>query len=282
MPDIGQFDLLSSFPADVLFWRPNCEVSVRHRNPLFSAATGISVSRSTAIDWLHTISLGVFQTYLAFTMQVLFENDAWRTRNDNRDAKIRLSVPQIAAELIAWQRQQGRLGRSVTEIKHLKPEHFGTWTRPQISLKAAETNWFLEYVVQVVLPSRGHVIPLAQRGEIFMAGGCLMGLLDLIRKHPIRFPISDVQAFHEKAKSYLSAMQDLGVREMPKDHYLVHLADRIRFQGSPALYGNWLDESLNRLLRDVAAGAHSAVHDRRVLIEFAKAHNNDIKRRRLA
>ena len=48
------------------------------------------------------------------------------------------------------------------------------------------------------------------------------------------------------------------------------------------MYGNWTDESINRLLREVAAGAHSTVHDKRVLAEFplALAKQNE-KRARL-
>ena len=77
-------------------------------------------------------------------------------------------------------------------------------------------------------------------------------------------------------------MTKLGVSSKPKDHCLQHLSDRIRLQGSPAFYGNWLDESLNRLLRDVAAGAHASVHDRRVLLEWQKAYEGtSSKRRRL-
>ena len=69
----------------------------------------------------------------------------------------------------------------------------------------------------------------------------------------------------------------------PKDHVLQHLSLRIMEQGSPALYGNWLDESLNKLLRDVAAHAHAAVHDVRVLMEWQKAYESQhsVKSRRL-
>ena len=55
---------------------------------------------------------------------------------------------------------------------------------------------------------------------------------------------------------------------------LVELSLGIARLGSPSLYGNWMDESLNRLLRDVAGGAHSSVHDRRILLEFPRAHDN--------
>ena len=45
-----------------------------------------------------------------------------------------------------------------------------------------------------------------------------------------------------------------------------------------ALYANWLDESYNRLLRDVASKAHGSVVDRRILVEFPLAFRADTKR----
>ena len=44
------------------------------------------------------------------------------------------------------------------------------------------------------------------------------------------------------------------------------------------MYSNWLDESLIRLLRDVAAGAHALVHEQRSLIEFEQAYVNQLDR----
>ena len=63
----------------------------------------------------------------------------------------------------------------------------------------------------------------------------------------------------------------VGLAPQPKDHMLIHLCFDIPLKGSPALYGCWVDESINRILCDCAAGSHSLVHDRRVLAEFPKA-----------
>ena len=69
-------------------------------------------------------------------------------------------------------------------------------------------------------------------------------------------------------------MQQLGVRAKPKDHMLIEMSLRAARMGSPQLYGNWHDEGLNRLLRDVAGGAHSLVHERRILVGIPVAHDN--------
>ena len=62
LPDIGLFDEIQAFPVRVVFWRRRAETLTQHRNPLFSELTGITHERG-ALDWLHTPSLGVFQTW---------------------------------------------------------------------------------------------------------------------------------------------------------------------------------------------------------------------------
>ena len=108
-------------------------------------------------------------------------------------------------------------------------------------------------------------------------------MLDLIRKNPVTFSIAAVQTFHENTKHYLNLLEDLGIDPKPKDHTLQHQTDHVLRLGSPAYYANWLDESINRLLRDVAGGAHQAVFYRRILKEFQAASDGrpNAKRRRL-
>ena len=115
------------------------------------------------------------------------------------------------------------------------------------------------------------------------AGSSLLGLLRATRNHQYVFTAAAVQRFYVDSKEYIKAMKSLGWKLKPKDHMLMHIAFRVPYLGSPALYANWLDESHNRLLRDVAAGSHSMVHDVRTLLEFERAHATDMaKRRRLA
>ncbi len=38
-------------------------------------------------------------------------------------------------------------------------------------------------------------------------------------------------------------------QDIPKRHLMSHVLDRIPYMGNPRLYANWLDESLNKLLK---------------------------------
>ena len=49
MPDIADFDLIDSFPAPVVFWRPSSESTTRRRCPLVCEELGIS-PQSLALD----------------------------------------------------------------------------------------------------------------------------------------------------------------------------------------------------------------------------------------
>ena len=62
MLDIASLDDAAT-PCLATFWRTQQETLTRHRNPLFSAATGMS-PQSLGLDWMHVLSLGVFRVLL--------------------------------------------------------------------------------------------------------------------------------------------------------------------------------------------------------------------------
>jgi hypothetical protein len=59
LPNIGNFEGLSSFPVTLTFWRKGNETRCRHRLPLWDPSLGITV-RSLALDDLHVLYLGIF------------------------------------------------------------------------------------------------------------------------------------------------------------------------------------------------------------------------------
>ena len=272
LPNVDDFVSIEQFPARCLFWHPSAETLCHHRNPIFDSDLGVTTTDSAALDWLHTLSLGVFQTMSSFGMHKLLLQDAWATGQRNQSVRLAISVERLSAGLQDWLRSQRRVGRDVTEISGLRPEMFGSIGKPKFLLKASETNWFLEYFASVAIPT--HLECLGEDGQpLLRAFQCLQQLRSLIHSHPMTFPAAAIQSFHDHIKEYLRICGSFGINPKPKDHMTMEMSDRIAFMGSPALYGNWVDESLNRLLRDVCAGSHSLVHDRRVLLEFPAAHD---------
>ena len=147
---------------------------------------------------------------------------------------------------------------------------FGTWSSPCFKLKGAETNYFMEFLVGAMPRFREAL--KEEFDPMLQSGRCLMDLLSSIRAHPMTMPATAIQNFYNSAQRYLYLMYTvLGLAAKPKDHMLVHMSYDIPAKGSPALYGCWLDESINRILRDCASGAHALNHDRRILAEFPTA-----------
>ena len=116
MLDVGSSMALDTFPHRVLFWRTSAETHARHRNPLWSEKTGILPDRSAALDWLHVLSLGVFQTWCALAVHQLIACDAWGTLATTWEGKAALSCQRLTAETEAWQKRQEQAGRDVTRL----------------------------------------------------------------------------------------------------------------------------------------------------------------------
>ena len=262
MPDVGMVDSISA-PCTLLFWRSSAASSSSHRNPLFSEATGITPERCLAVDWLHCLSLGVFQNYLAIVVNMLFASNAWQTAESTAVGVAMVSCQLLSAELEAWYKSDA--GRGYTRIQNLAHTMFGSHNAPTCLLKGAETNGFLAFVVGTLLDRHR---ALEHWSDVKRAGVALLSLHRLIHEHPRVFPPSAVQSFVDNTKRYLKVVEKLKWHTKPKDHQLMHLAHRALEMGSPALYANWVDESLNRHLKGIAAAAHSTVWEARVLAEF--------------
>ena len=85
-----------------------------------------------AVDWLHTISLGVSQFFIMFTIHQLFSVDAWETKEGSEEARIARSIDRIRAELSLHYREQTG---NITEITDLSTNSFGTGYSPSCSFK---------------------------------------------------------------------------------------------------------------------------------------------------
>ena len=60
---------------------------------------------------------------------------------------------------------------------------------------------------------------------------------------------SDFQAMYDAWLSFLHLTEEVGELKMPKRHMGNHLVDNVRRHGNPKRYANWLDEGLNRELK---------------------------------
>ena len=146
-PDIASID---TAPAGagfrVRFWRSANERFVRHRNPLFDAGLGITV-RSLVADWLHCLSLGVFEVFCAHFMRAIFDTGIW---GSDSDPSVQISFAR--SELTGWYTRESAAGRTYTRVQYMNVYTFGTAKEPQLNLsRAAEVNGFLEFCLYLVV-----------------------------------------------------------------------------------------------------------------------------------
>ena len=262
LPDVRMLDTRAA-PTTIVLWRPSQVTWVTHRNPLFNERTGVDPCKTIAIDWLHCLSLGVFATFVSCVIHELLDANVWRVTETTEEAKGIASFNARCVDIDVWYKGDGAVFTRITNIKF---SMFGTRASPSCSLKGAETNTFLVYLVTRVLPTTPP--ELTGRANMIRGGNALRGLLWLIHVHPRLFPVSAVQGWIDHTKRYHKAMLALGWPEKPKDHMLMHIGPRCLEMGAPGLYACWVDEHENRHLKSVAAAAHAAVWEKRVLSEF--------------
>jgi hypothetical protein len=167
MPDIMAFDTREP-PVRCCFWRASTDTLARHRSPLFAADLHVSPNASFQIDWLHTLSLGIFQDYGAALMGRLFDANVWKCPG-NIDARIKLSVGHIENDLFAFYAAEAKAGRNHSRVQRLDYGMFVKGGAYSLSLHGSETNGFLCFAVsQLVerfkLPLGADYKPLAKLG----------------------------------------------------------------------------------------------------------------------
>ena len=147
---------------ELTFWRPSRETSSRHRCPLFGPETGLS-PWNLGLDWLHCLSLGVFQCWLGALVAELLAANAWDCQPGPVVATFENGVGRLREDLFAWYAVDAKQGRRHTQVQKLTPAMMGTPAKAAFGLHGAETNSFLAFAVLVLLPKYGHVLGQRRR-----------------------------------------------------------------------------------------------------------------------
>jgi hypothetical protein len=154
LPFPGSLDAMTE-PTTLHFWRAGCERGIKHRNPLWRADLGITVDAVLGIDWLHSLSLGVFQEALAmFYHNVVFEHNVFGL-NGPASTMLIVAVSRISAMLFPWYGDEAKRGVVHSRVQNLDPHLFGTAKEPKFDFHGAETNGLLDFSLYLLgtLPS---------------------------------------------------------------------------------------------------------------------------------
>ena len=184
MSNVADFDAVRVFPHVALFWRGSLESVAKHRNPLFDGAIGLT-TECIAVDSLHTLHLGVFQTFCKNLVWALIDANAWRIDDLATDEeRIALSVFRLRTDLWAWydSRRRERPHENITRVSDLTTKMIGTRGSPQLKLKAAETWGFLLFSDSLISK---HEAALGERWRLWRDGArSLIAFYQVIKEQP--------------------------------------------------------------------------------------------------
>ncbi len=187
LPDIEAFDLVSSWPVQATFWRRSSEGGAMHRNPLFDANTGVTLD-IIAVDTLHTLALGVFKTFVAFSFWNLLASNIFSLPamfNEEEKSQI------VALRLQSRLRQFYSQNRHLSQIGDLNVAMFGKKGKPMLHAKAAETEGLLEFMMEVMTENRQK---LHKSGEYLAAGQALIDFRACLQAEPQQMSARGQQA----------------------------------------------------------------------------------------
>ena len=165
----------------LLFWRSSCEGLTHHRCPLWDSDILLTPD-ALQIDWLHALSLGVFQDFCGHFIQHMFSANVWCMPTTG-DAAQKMATPIIEEDLFAWYKEERRLKQLHTAVQRLDYTFFGTKKKPKCALHGSETNGFLCYLVSFA--DRKNLSSTLPNGESWVRlGHCLVRIYKICRIQP--------------------------------------------------------------------------------------------------
>lgn len=253
LPDPGNFEGITQFPMPVVFWRRSLETMSRHRNPIFQADLGVTPMRSLTIDALHAVFLGVMLAFAKHALWFMLEQGVWAKRATT-DETVEVSALVITSQLRGFyrKRHEQNPAEMLTRVSSFGQKTIGAWHDRKLRTKGAETWGVLLFLVEAL---RANKARLGQDGQrLFVAGQSLKELIELWQMCGATMTVAQVQNSFDMWLRHLRCTEGMPDLEIPKRHLVTHLLGNMAFQGCPHRYSNWLDESLNKTLKQFCRG----------------------------
>lgn len=127
LPDVGDFEHISVFPARVQFWRPSQASIVHHRCPLWQPEFGLTPARSIAIDLLHSYYLGPLQVWARESFWMLLECGIWKSAGHTDKENMVMAVSVLQRELFSFYAEAATTnpGEDLSRLAALTPKMLG-------------------------------------------------------------------------------------------------------------------------------------------------------------
>ena len=191
MPDTALIDRADAthLPLRLRFWRP-VQVRVKHRNPLFNPAIGVTPILM-APDQLHAFNLGPMLVFARDLLWIMMWSSVWSPRGRQDQTQwIEQSLIPMRSELEAWQLkfQRDHPSHKGTKIQKITGHVVGKPAARTLNLKAAEVKYFFFFLHSKLL----NVSHRLHQGDLWLAAStALYNLVDEMSGMP--WKVSDDQ-----------------------------------------------------------------------------------------
>jgi hypothetical protein len=261
-PDVADIFALDVFPWPVLLWNCDKQTLTKHRNPIFTPHTGVSVQRSCTIDGLHCLYLGVFNSLACHVLWELIMARAFSGAS-TQDELLANSATIIKMKLRNFYRDWKRLHpcQTLTEVSDLTAGMLGEPSSRKLASKGAETWGVILFLIRE-LPLHLNV---PDGPQLLAAMQALESMVSIWREAEWRLTPTQLQGTYDAFNLYISRTDGIDFLEIPKRHLALHLIREIAWFGNPRYYMVWTDESLNRKLKACCRQVHQHTFDRHVL-----------------
>ena len=249
LPDIGNFFELCCCPVDVTFWRPDRATLARHRNPLFSLATGITPYRCLTTDLLHAFYLGIVKQLACTCFWFLIQSGLWGPPGGTEEERLERAREALVIRLFQWYRARHQLHpeERLTRVNAITSKMLGSMSAKELKTKGAE-SWGVLLFTLDMLATNEHRLGDASV-QLVKAGRCLEELVTIWQASGIAVSEDVIDRCWALWEQFLDHTHDMELLQRPKRHVVSHLISRLADHGNPRLAANWFDEALNKLLK---------------------------------
>ena len=150
----------------------------------------------------------------------------------------------------------------------------GTLSKPALNAKAKETQGLLHFAVELLEANRA-AVRLAKPDEtdriemLIVAGRHAMHFEQMLADLPRAITDEQRARLFAAYSSHVRCFKLAGAELKPKAHAMLHCIQRSKVLGSPRFYHTYRDESMNRIIANIAVASHRALFAVSVFMKFA-------------
>jgi len=223
----------------------------------------MSPKRNMTVDTLHAIYLGVMNAWCRTCLwHVLLSG--WFGVLGTAEETLQIAVLCLKHQLMGFYKQhhRGNPNENLTRVADFTLKMVGKESAPKCKTKGAETYGVMLFLLSVLEQHSPHLTQCGR--QLIIAGKALSNMLDALANCGLCV-LADVQVrWFEFYNQHLDAIRSFATF-VPKHHIVVHMLDKMSYQGNPVYYATWLDESLNKTLKAICRFTSQATFEISVL-----------------